>query len=934
MRRQLFFILLMISIQAKIATPFVFAQVATSGDTETGFSPQPDSRPIEVEFRAMDSLFYQGAERSSILLRIAMRLKITNRSDVPISISRSQFDLLSGGTKVEAGTYQSEPELKARSLKPGESTEGFIWFGGLTAKGAEPRLELVWTPRRTRADNAAPATRSDDDGKDDVVPEDPVSNNPGDGQAEDDGKTESLTPTIRIPLNDVFDRMNAPEITSLGPDGCLIQISVPRLLDPVAMWSMSRTLERLAKDGHQRILIISQPQHKVQVMDEFITWLSTLVEGQGQGTGAANGVSGNLPLPKTIARFKSINLAGITQTANRRFYGGRRNVRMYETIDEAIFESLMPLYRFVPVDKALADLQNPLAGVQRAAIAGAVDRLNETQAAAIIEKAKTGNEVTQLLIVSYLNLIPGRSSVETLKTLALGPNSKVSAAAIDALCACPDDSAIAAMAEVWTVSESTPELRSVILGAIGRHPDERWVPLAKDYVATFLAKADQPDPPEIQPQSIGSALALLKDLERVQVAKLVAAAIPNVRNMDLQDTLLAFLTTVDLPDRAPVIRQVVSQRVSKKEFSTAVMQAARLFPDSAWTIALFEAGISKQPIRGYEKTIRPALACADDSQLEIMISKFDSMDVQQQFELVSHLSKTGHRGWQDLSCKVLDHKDRFSQETVQLLANDASEDSLRVLRNQLEKYVKELEGTKDASTDGTQYFVKIGPAVAMFSHPECRRTINRLARDPNTWVAESVSQWKLLDIRNSPALEFIVAENNAREAGENDKVSELIRKRIEADPFLPNNYIRRASEHMHAKRFTESMEDLQTADRLSPEDIEVLSMIALVKVRLNETEAGLKMADEVIAMAPKDWTSVYNGACSYSRATENDVPADKKSAHADKAIELLASCAKDLKFKDVKHMLKDEDLVALYTHPKWSETVELARANEAIADPP
>ena len=130
------------------------------------------------------------------------------------------------------------------------------------------------------------------------------------------------------------------------------------------------------------------------------------------------------------------------------------------------------------------------------------------------------------------------------------------------------------------------------------------------------------------------------------------------------------------------------------------------------------------------------------------------------------------------------------------------------------------------------------------------------------------------------------------------------------------------------------MKDLQTADQLSPEDIEVLSMIALVKVRLNETEAGLKMADEVIAMAPKDWTSVYNGACSYSRATENDVPADKKSAYADKAIELLATCAKDLKFGDVKHMQKDEDLVALYKHPKWAETVELARVNEGIADPP
>ena len=136
---------------------------------------------------------------------------------------------------------------------------------------------------------------------------------------------------------------------------------------------------------------------------------------------------------------------------------------------------------------------------------------------------------------------------------------------------------------------------------------------------------------------------------------------------------------------------------------------------------------------------------------------------------------------------------------------------------------------------------------------------------------------------------------------------------------------------MHAERFSEAMEALKNADRLSPEDVETQSMIALVMVRLDDIPGGLAYADQVIAMAPKDWTSLYNGACTYARATESKLPSeDDKKTFANKAIELLRQTA-ELKFSDSEHMQKDVDLLSLHGYPEWQKMVDLVNANKAPA---
>ena len=221
-------------------------------------------------------------------------------------------------------------------------------------------------------------------------------------------------------------------------------------------------------------------------------------------------------------------------------------------------------------------------------------------------------------------------------------------------------------------------------------------------------------------------------------------------------------------------------------------------------------------------------------------------------------------------------------------------------------------------------------SISMFAHPECRRSLNRVARCGNQDLRQKVAKQSFDALQRSPAgnmlldrLRNIPTKEPALE--DNEDTIAFYDDCIEADPWLAEIYIRRSSVLMHLNRFEETMEDLKTASRLSPENMDVESMIALCRIRLGDTEGGLKYAEELVVAAPRDLSSLYNGACSYSRALENpNVSEEQKQRYGDRAIELIRlTIATD--FDDFEHLQNDEDLVALHSHPEWSAVVEETR---------
>jgi hypothetical protein len=386
------------------------------------------------------------------------------------------------------------------------------------------------------------------------------------------------------------------------------------------------------------------------------------------------------------------------------------------------------------------------------------------------------------------------------------------------------------------------------------------------------------------------------------------------------------------PENESVIRQCITQRLAAGQVSQTLASAAATYRDSAWTEPLLE---SFRQVSGVERTspqlFHAALQCASDSQLDQMITQRADFNLTQRGELLQHLSRINHSQWKLLAEELIASPNELSSGVIQLLVQDASEESLIIVRTRLESYVAALEGTPDASIEGQRFFNTLIAPISMLVHPECRRLMNRLSRSSNSFVSRRAKDLVADASRRSPAARLLVAARMQREAGKDPEADEALDACLELDPLLPDVYVSRASALMHRNEFSKSMEDLRVADRLSPEDIETQSMIALVMVRLDVIEPGLEFAEKVVALAPDDWVSLYNGACTFARATESSIPsAEAKQVYADRAIALLKKSA-ELKFDDSDHLQKDADLFSLHQHKDWKTVVDLVNANKEPA---
>ena len=873
-------------------------------------SPQEASPAVKISVQELDSSLILGNDRNSRLLRIGVRVSVTNNSTQPIGFEQRQLQLLLQDHTIPTVRPEGAGSSAARILQPMQTTEQMISYGPLPYSGEESPLILRWTTSaNTTSRNKTPeGTDKDSDTEK--------------GNAQIDPKP------VDLDLNQELRRLNQVEQRSIGPGNELRIISVHRNLDVLAAWALRDKLRDVFAAGTHRILFVPASGKKLIVTEEFGAWLGSM----NKMTTRDDAVAVNVPMPKVDFTFRQIALAEFADSPGRSSRIGRRSVRQYLTVDDAVCAALTPLYRFVPIEQAIADLESANAGVRRAALAGAVDRLSADQARAILIQAHSGTEGLQLEVAPYLHLIPGSASVEALRDLCLCDNPTVSAVALRSLAKSRDDSAAAAMAEVWKAGETTPQLQSNAVEAIVEVSDDRWLPLVSTYVSVFLRQAALPNSATIPADSITGALQFLQKRDDSTIVSEVRRELLKINNASIQDLFLEFLTESHSPENEPVIRECISQRVNDGEISHVVANAAAYYRDSAWTDGLLESVPSSEDDGRRAQTPQfffAALGCASNEQLNQLIATIDQYNANHRSELLQHLARINFPHWQQIAAEQLKTPDERSPQIIQMLAQDASEESLTILRERIESYAAGLENTPDASVSGQRFCTALMSHLAMFVHPECRRVINRLARHNNSFLSDQAARMKEDQFRRSPAFRPMFEEDQLRKSGSVQQADAKLAECLEEDPLLPELYVRKASVEMHAERFVESMINLRSADRLSPEDIEVQSMIALVMIRLNDIENGLIFTEKVVAMAPKDWTSLYNGACTFARATESLSPTeDAKKTYAARAIELLRQTAA-LKFNDSNHMQNDPDLTSLHNHAEWQDVVNLVKANNA-----
>ncbi|MEJ7595348.1 MAG: hypothetical protein WKF77_27830 [Planctomycetaceae bacterium] len=897
--------------------------------------PDVVASTLKVTVPEIEASLSIGRDAQEFSLRLIIAVHVENSSDAAQTIAREQFQLLINGEPAEIGSVDAHPNFPRSTVTPGESAEGWVGFGSIVYDGKEPSIILRWQPPAVAATDQKP---------------------------------------IDINLNEEFRRQSGFQQTRLGPEGCLLQITTNRNLDVLAIWPVASALKSAATAKIERILISSTREQPPVIQEEFNLWLTAMLDNSASANDPNMRFIPRVapPFPRQQIQFQQILIGGLTEAVNRQYGLYRRPILVLPTAEAAIANALTPVYRHIPMPLVVADLRHADPGVRRAAMAGAADRLTPEQAAVIIDEALQGSPELQIELAGYLNLIPGSKSVKALRVLSESSHPQVSRTALRSLIGSLDPAAETAMTELWQASRSKPENQNQILSAIIQLNGERWTSLVAGYVAEKLQDAatgagtsvdvddnpasllapdiDEPSdafgPPirsaPNQRSLLSAALAFLRQQRHAGTLDALRNHLLQLSDPALQDIALAALVEArDSADDA-VIRQCLDQRIRSEQISDSVRSAVVQLPSPKWTKMLLKDLKSNIDASHQPLSAQAVLRCASAGQLDLIIDDFDSLPPAARQQTLRHLVMLDHPRWKPLAQTLietpfLDTAEKntaersiarsIASETIQLLAIDASEESIAMLTARLAKAVEEIGTTEDIPIENRMYVHRLIETIAMFAHPECRRSLNRVARCENKGLREKAALQIQDAERRSPAIQLLAQRlmmlgKNEERFEDNEETLAMYTECIEQDPYLPRMYVQRASVLMHLNRFDETMRDLKIGDRLSPENMDIESMIALCQIRQGDSEAGLKYAEKLVVTAPRDLSSLYNGACSYSRALENsNVSEEQKKRYGDRAIELLRLTIAT-EFGDFEHLQKDEDLVAIHTHPEWPAVVE------------
>jgi len=722
-----------------------------------------------------------------------------------------------------------------------------------------------------------------------------------------------------------------------GPGGALALIRTERDLDVLSVWVLEGIFRELLGEGVERVLLTSGGEVRRTVSDEVGGWLSGLQQSAfrnlqpgGLGGMLPQPANNQLPLPTLDRPLRFAGVAEMGQLeGSTNPYARRRAGRTDMPLAEAISEALAPVYRYAPIADVIQGLGSEIAGVRLAALAGAVDRLTEEEAAAVLERARSGSVQQQLEVAAWLNQIPGRRAVLVLQEMATGENEELAAAAIRGLATSREETAEGAMAAVWESGATRPALRTQAAAAMVRSGDDRWAAFVAAWVQDFLRLSRDGQSGGIQPEQVRGAVAFLLDRRHEATQVLVREQLPFIRQAKFQDPLMRLLLDQGQSLDLSAVHKAADQRIRDGEITLEVLYAAMILRDSSWTERLLED--YQQPRNSGrqedQRSLQPIIACATKAQIDGLVAAWKQLNRAAQSELLVHLAAIEHPEWKTLAADQLQAGTDISETAINLLSQDASEESLSLLRGLLLRQVASLEGTKDASARGQDQMQRLMAQIAGFVHPECRRLINQLCRDGNKYVRDLAREQRANALVRSPAVRSLQQEGQLRDSDRAKEADEMLEEVLRLDPFLAEGWLRRSSVRMHAGNFDASMEDLRHAAELSPEHVEVESMISLVMVRQGRVADGLLASDRLIASVPFDDYALYNGACSYARAAERaETSAEDKARWIARAVELIKA-TNATGFDDHEHLAEDTDLRILHEHAEWPGLLEAARNN-------
>ncbi|MCR9202774.1 MAG: hypothetical protein NXI04_29365 [Planctomycetaceae bacterium] len=218
--------------------------------------------------------------------------------------------------------------------------------------------------------------------------------------------------------------------------------------------------------------------------------------------------------------------------------------------------------------------------------------------------------------------------------------------------------------------------------------------------------------------------------------------------------------------------------------------------------------------------------------------------------------------------------------------------------------------------------------------PVVRRAINRCERSQSEQLNRIVERANLELLRQDLNTPLLQSAMEHRRQNDNVSASQELDRYLAVDPFNVSVLISRASLHLRMNEPRLAKIRLDEALRLSPENADVESLLALTQIRLGNVEQGIQQMLDILKTIPNLNTSVrrdaeYNLACVYGRAIEQTEDSRKRERLTRLGLDAMRSSVyRPGGFDSVEHVNNDPDLTVFKDHSDWPAIMEVIRANE------
>lgn len=889
------------------AVPAAMWLLLTSAGSSPAASAAVES-PVRIEILDTESHVIAAPDQNSALMRLGLSIRVTNDSEESLRLQLTQFTLSRAGQVSEALSYPSPEPLKAVVLQPRTDVTGWVWYTLAEVPRGPPGMTLQWQ--------------------------------------RDDAE-------VQVSVDEHLRLASACEIVTLGPQKCLTVLRCRRRLDALSVWLLSESMQECAARGARRLVIsIDRSATNRLVTDDVFQWL---LQADEHADAAQLRV---VPFPECPVRFLEIHLAGVQRAATRS--GGRREgPALFATETLAVAAALDNVYRFLDVAQGLSDLGSDHPGVCEAALSGIIDRVALNQLRAIVDASGPGNLSQLRLLAAMLDRVPDPEVAQLAGELVLHPDRRVSDAAIRSLTRFAGADAVRVLCRL---RDEHPAMQNRIAAAALESSDDRWTTLITDHTITLLRKLAGPEPdpnPEVAPPPpeipvdpnagttyrrqnplagpppealdadigvsslIGPATLrqLLEGTDPLRIDELVSVGADVLNDLpmgNMQDDVAMFLAQHDRGTLTATLQNYIDRQLHGGPMSTTVGNLIHLYPDPRWTEELLSLAMQNEsPRAGRPPAVQHALSCASSSQLQLFVDRFDQMDAVSRGVTLSHLASVGYPDWRTLADRVLSQEGADFNQGLDALHLNASEESIAILVRHLQDRLDRLNKESDSQGSVVDHCRRLVIKLALISHPEARRMLNRALGSGHPQIREQATNSLAGVARRSPAYTMLRGIPPLLREGMLDQAIRLADAALAADELFPDAWVARAQLRLRQGDMHAALQDLEAADRLSPESSEVHAVRAVTRIRQGAVDEGLQLIQELLQQAPHDAELKFAAACCYSRAAEvagtND---DRRPEYVARAQELLKETISNRQIA-FDRLLSDPDLQPLRDEPGW-----------------